>query len=378
MRSIAIIALLLVAALIGFLLLSDESAEESRYDHDQHATGIEDVARDDGKPPVSPASTPFEGRSTEADGQSDDCYDIYTEQMMRLERDVLTEGLEGQIVENARSNWAETAGPELKIFAAQLLEEYGESVALFVREMEHPITSPYFLWSAVNMCLANSKYSECPIDDWLQRLLAVDSENSLVWIRAAGYYHATGDLERAKAALDQASIAYEANDYWFENIMNAKAGIDVIGGFSDRVAYLLAVEVAPNYPSPRTLYENMCKQMSAKDVEWLASCVAFGQHVNLIATRATVRDNAKNLQAFALVASGESEDSERVLALLAPPRTPSPTIRRELYRYPDSTAIYISALESMGEIAALERLVAEHERRNRNGETPECGDINLN
>ncbi|MDJ0760742.1 MAG: hypothetical protein QNJ19_15205 [Woeseiaceae bacterium] len=375
MRSPAVVALLLIAALAGIFLFAVDSSDRPRPEHAQYSADVDNPDTAEDNEAQVPKTTSPETEVVEPSETGEDCTQIYLKQMARLGTEVLTDVFANQVLEEARSRWAESNNLELRIFAAQLLDEYDEGVKLFARAMEQPTSSPYFLWSAVNMCLENLENGRCPIEDWLDRLLAVDSENSLVWIRAAGYYHSTGDLQRAKAALDQAVIAYEANDYWTENIMNAKAGIDVVGGFSESVSYVLAIEVAPVYPSPRALYEKMCKEMAVKDPEWAVSCASYGEHVGKIATRAKVRRNAKSLQADVLIATGEPEDSAQIMALR---ESPTPYRDDEIFRYPDSVMLFVSLLESDGEIRALERLRAEHEKRRRDGFKPACGDVTQN
>ncbi|MDJ0918562.1 MAG: hypothetical protein QNJ05_12410 [Woeseiaceae bacterium] len=373
MRKTVVIALFLLVALAAYILVKDERETSPPYRDVAQPPGVELAALqqdDDGTVLTEPGPEP---EPAVPDVSSEDCSEIYREQMTRLESEVLTEDLADQVVQQARWDWMDSSNLQLKVFAAQLLDNYDDGIALFARELQQPITSPHFLWSAVNMCLANREFSACPIEDWLEQLIAVDSQNSLVWIRAAGYYHSIGDPKRARAALDPAVIAYEVNDYWLENIMSAKTSIDVVGGLSDRVGYFLAIAVSTFYPSSRVLYEQMCKEMSAKNAVWLSSCVAYGEHVSRIATREKVRSNAMRLQADALIASGDPEDSPRVSALFDSP----PAFRaEELYRYPDSVAIYLSSLASSGAIAAADALLTEHERRKREGIDPECGDIN--
>ncbi len=58
----------------------------------------------------------------------------------------------------------------------------------------------FVLWSAVRLCKGNNGV-DCPVDDWLGRLAAIDSENSLVWSQIAEHRYGAGDVTAARDAL---------------------------------------------------------------------------------------------------------------------------------------------------------------------------------
>ena len=305
---------------------------------------------------------------------SRDCADLYELQMQALYDDGLTEERINDIIREARSTLGVSSQLELRLFAAQLADSPDDRIDIFRRTIDSGDVSPHFLWSAVNACLIYRERVPCPAEDWLKRLLDVDSENSEVWMRAAAFYYATDDLDRAKQALERASIAYEADNYWYEDVMSAKAGADAVGGFSERASYLMATGFAAAYPGPEQLYTDMCRDMSLKDPDWAYACAAYGERAGETATTIMARQIAKAIHANALVALGEPENGERIEALRAPAKTLSD---REMLRYPDSIMLYMSALERGSESDAVEELLAENERRRRNPTPPECGDFRL-
>ena len=263
---------------------------------------------------------------------------------------------------------------ELQIFAAQLADSAADRIEIFKRSIDAGNVSTHFLWSAVNMCLDHMQTVACPAEDWLNRLLAVDSENSQVWMRAAGYYYATGDLDRARQALDRATIAYEADSYWYEDVMSAKAGADAVGGFSERASYLMAIGFAAAYPAPVKMYSDMCSSMSIRDPDWAYACAAYGERAGEIGTTIATRQLGRAIRANALIALGEPEDGELVRALKAPAKTISD---REMLRYPDSILLYMSALEQGSEADAVAALLLENKRRRNLPTPPSCGDFRL-
>lgn len=302
-----------------------------------------------------------------------DCTDLYESQMRQLYND-LTEERINEIIREARSTLGDSAQLELRLFAAQLADSPDDRVDIFRRTIDSGDVTAHFLWSAVNTCLVDIQRVSCPAEDWLNRLLAVDSENSLVWMRAAAYYYANNDLDRAKQALDRAGIAYEANSYWYEDVMSAKAGADAVGGFSERASYLIATGFAAAYPGPEKLYTDMCSEMSERDSDWAYACAAYGERAGETATTIMARQIARAIQANALIALGEAEDSARIAALKAPAKTVSD---REMLRYPDSIMVYMAALERGSEVEAVEALLATNEQRRRDSTPPRCGDFRL-
>lgn len=371
MRAVtALIVITFAVLLAAVYLVRDTPTSDLTSGHSTPAMPVAaDPRRDDALASTDPSNSLLAETS-----QHEDCSDIYAQQMQQLYDDGLTEERINQIIQEAESSFGGSTQLELKLFAAQLIDAKSDVFTIFEEAISRGPVSPHFLWSAVNACLVDMQTVDCPAEYWLQRLLAVDSENSLAWMHAAGYYYAMGNLYRAKEALDRATIAYEANSYWYEDIMSAKAGADAIGGFSERASYLMAIGFAAGYPAPTKLYTDMCNTMSVQDSNWAYSCAAFGDHVAETGTSTKTRQVARSIRANALVALGEDQASELIQSLQAPAGTISD---RDMLRYPNSIMLYMAALENGSEADAADYLLAENERRRQDPAPPACGDFRL-
>lgn len=372
MRAATVIVVLALAAVLAVVLFRQDDPRPDAV----HGT-VELSAQEATSDPADAARAPAAAASDTQAEQSTthaDCADLFESQMQQLYDDVLTEERINEIIDEARTTLGDSAQLELRLFAAQLEDSAAGRIEIFRRSIDAGDVTAHFLWSAVNTCLVHMQTVSCPAEDWLNRLLAVDSENSEAWMRAAGYYYANDQPDRAKQALDRARIAYESNSYWYEDIMSAKAGADAVGGFSERASYLMAIGFAATYPAPMRLYSEMCNSMSGRDPEWAYACAAYGERAGETGTTIMTRQLAKAIQANALVALGEAADSERIRALKTPARLLS---EREMLRYPDSIMLYMSALESGSEVDAADALMLENERRRELPVPPECGDFRL-
>lgn len=371
MRAVVLFVVLALSVIFAVVLTT-------RVDPSANTIGDEAPVRTPADAPARPgdaASIPAAAQPTPGDSSVPrDCADLYESQMHALYDDVLTEERVDEILREARTTLGHSAQLELKLFAAQLADSAEASIEILRSAIDGGEVSPHFLWSAVNACLVARQSVACPAEDWLNQLLAVDSENSEAWIRAAAYHYEENDLERAKASLDRAAIAYESNSYWYEDIMAAKAGADAVGGFSERATYLMAVGFAAAFPSPQQVYAEMCNDMSGRDPEWARSCAAYGERAGEMGSTIMTQQLARAIQASALVALGEPADSDRIAALKAPPRLASD---REMLRYPDSIIVYLSALERGSEASAVEALLEENARHHRSATPPVCGDFRL-
>lgn len=137
----------------------------------------------------------------------------------------------------------------------------------------------FVLWGAVNICSEERSATTCPLLDWEQRLLELDGQNSESWIRVAANRYQAGNLDSALDALRNAATSAVTQSYWAETIEMAERGFAAVGdyAFPERaaMAFGFAASQLPDYGD----FVTMCKEQSAKSVDWTYACLAYGELV---------------------------------------------------------------------------------------------------
>jgi len=163
--------------------------------------------------------------------------------------------------------------------ASLITEDPAEQLALISRALEVGGDDPFLLWNAVQICSAHVEAIFCPLADWEERLLTVDSHNSETWLRIAANRYKTGNLEEALEAFRRASTAAETRDYWPENVEMIERGLAVVTGYThvDRamLAFTFADPWLPNYLE----YSAMCEDQSGNSADWAYTCLAYNELV---------------------------------------------------------------------------------------------------
>lgn len=232
----------------------------------------------------------------------------------------------------------------------------------------------FLLWGAVQICSEIDAPTTCPLRDWERRLIAVDGQNSESWVRVAANRYAAGDYDKALDAMRYASTAAESRAYWTETIEMIERGLAAGSdyAFPDRagMAAGLAAAKLPHYGD----YVKMCKEQSAKNVDWAYACVAYGELVENQGKTEMGVAIARSIQKLALEALGELEKATEVEQRLQARRQErtdwfgdhSGVTEKLIFSNPNLFYAYMAAIRSKGELEAhiyiteeIERLLAE-------------------
>ena len=139
-------------------------------------------------------------------------------------------------------------------------------------------SDPFLVWSAVRMCSDSAVSLDCPVDDWEQRLIAVDGQNSETWVRIAANDYAAGEIDAALEAMQHAATSAETRIYWTESVEMIERGLAAAGGrypFSERagMAFGFAATLLPAYGD----YTRMCVEQAPRSAEWAYTCLGYGE-----------------------------------------------------------------------------------------------------
>jgi hypothetical protein len=165
----------------------------------------------------------------------------------------------------------------------------------------------FVLWGAVHICAEEREANGCLLRDWEERLLKVDGQNSESWIRVAANRYKAGEPDSALDALRHAATAAETRAYWADTIGMVERGFAAGSdyAFSERV--LMAFGFAASELSNYRDYVTMCKEQSAKNVDWAYTCLAYGELVENQGKTDMGVSIARSIQLLALEALGGEE-----------------------------------------------------------------------
>lgn len=251
------------------------------------------------------------------------------------------------------------------LVAAMQSEAGATRLQLIGRALEISPDSAVTLWTAAHMCSRLSEQHACPLADWTERLLKVDSTNTESWMLAAGIRYRAGDKKGALNALRQAASAPETNIFWSDVVEMVERSLAAAGGhtFPERVsmAFGTAVTGGPDYRA----YTSMCAEQSAVDAEWASLCLAYGERAEQQSRTALGESIARAIQRIALREMGEIEKYEQVVARTEESRKErreSPGIPGLQMISPDLFYTYLDAIRRVGEVQAQGVLVTEARR----------------
>jgi len=263
-----------------------------------------------------------------------------------------------------------SASAEHLYMAALLENDPALRIGLLDRAISGNRDDAFLLWGAVQICSEIDKPTTCPLRDWERRLIAVDGQNSESWVRVAANRYAAGEYDKALEAMRYASTAAESRAYWTETIEMIErgfaAGSDYAFPERARMAVGVAASKLPRYGD----YLAMCKDQSAKNVDWAYACMAYGELVEYQGKTEMGVAIARSIQKLALEALGElgkAAEVERRLQARRQERTDSigdynAVTERLIFSNPTLFYSYLAAVRSQGELEARLYLAEEIER----------------
>ncbi len=300
-------------------------------------------------------STDTPGRSDEDSGRGD------TEEQIALFNSQ-KQGLSEQL--------SVSASPEHLHLAALLETDPARRFTLLNRAISGHGDDPFLLWGAMQLCSEADEPGTCPLQDWEQRLIAVDGQNSESWVRIAANRIAQGNYDTALDAMRHASTAAETRVYWPETIEMIERGAAAASDFGFPERALMALNVAASNLPRYGDYTTMCRDQSKQSVDWAYACIAYGELVeNQGKTEAGVAI-ARSIQQNALEALGESDKAFAVNERLEA-RRQERTNGANLYNQvterlflsnPAFFYSYLDTVKAIGEIDAEQSLAKEIER----------------
>jgi hypothetical protein len=263
-----------------------------------------------------------------------------------------------------------SASAEHLHLAALLENEPALRIELLDRAISDNRDDAFLLWDAVQICSEIDEPTTCPLRNWERRLIAVDGQNSESWVRVAANRYAAGEYDTALDAMRYASTAAESRAYWTETIemidRGFAAGSDY--AFPERAGMAVGVAAAklPRYGD----YVKMCKEQSAKNVDWAYACMAYGELVEYQGKTGMGIAIARIIQKLALEALGELEKAAEVEQRLQTHRQETvesigdynAVIERLIFSNPTFFYSYLAAVRSQGELEARLYLAEEIER----------------
>ncbi|MCP5089543.1 MAG: hypothetical protein GY949_01325 [Gammaproteobacteria bacterium] len=254
--------------------------------------------------------------------------------------------------------------------AALLEDDPALRVELLDRAISRDPSDPLLIWGAVQMCSESGESVDCPLRDWEQRLIAVDGQNSESWVLVAANRYAAGEYDKALEAMRYASTAAESRAYWTETAEMIERGFAAWSDYAFPERAFLALGLATSKLPRYGDYWTMCKEQSAKNMDWAYACVAYGELVENQGKTVMDVDMAHSIQRLGLEALGETEKAAVVEQRLQAHRQErldsleefNPATERLFFSNPSLFLAYLAAVRSEGEVAARARITLEIER----------------
>ena len=260
-----------------------------------------------------------------------------------------------------------SSSAEHLLLTAMLEDNPTSRAALLDRAISRSPSDPFLIWHAVRICSESGESAPCPLRDWEQLLIAVDGQNSESWIRVAANRYAERDYDAALDAMRQASAAAESRAYWTESVEMIERGLAAGSdyAFPERagMAFGLASAWLPRYGD----YVKMCREQSARSVDWAHACLAYGERLANRGKTDIDVSIARTMQRLALEALGEAENAAAVerkylarrqmnLALF---KNDYATVERLTISSPTLFSAYLAKVRSEGEAAARQYMSVE-------------------
>lgn len=225
----------------------------------------------------------------------------------------------------------------------------------------------FLLWDAVRICSSLTGETSCPLPDWEARLLAVDGQNSEVWVRIAANRLRAGDEDGALQAMQRAAVSPESRAYWPESVEAVERALSAAGNFTfpERVAVAFGSRNLPRYSD----YTSMCRTQPAGNPQWAYACLAYGESLERQGKTEIGQSIGLALQEMALEFLGEQEKLAAVLdrqeenrAERRPLDTVGTFTDALVFTNPAVFSDYLAELRKLDESSAREYLRAEAQR----------------
>ncbi|WOJ98190.1 hypothetical protein R0137_06390 [Congregibacter brevis] len=159
--------------------------------------------------------------------------------------------------------------------AAHFESDSSEKLQLIERALSINPWEPMLSCGAVQVCLDVTPALECPLREWGQRLVDVDSDNSEAWAMVAANEFSSGRTDVALEALKRASAASESNMYWTDYIGAIERSLAATTNDEFPTRAVTSMSRAP-LPSYGHVLE-MCRAAASLTDEWGATCIRYGR-----------------------------------------------------------------------------------------------------
>ena len=272
---------------------------------------------------------------------------------------------------NLSDSLSASASAEHLHLAALLSNDPVAQVKLIEQAISRSPSDPFLLWSAVRICSDPVVSPDCPLGDWVQRLIMVDGQNRESWIRIAANRLAVGEADAALKAMQHAATAAETRIYWTETVEMTERGLAAAGAdhpFSERaeMAFGIAATMLPVYSD----YTRMCAKQAPLSADWAYGCLGYGELAENQGKTETDVAIGRQIQKTAYEALGELEKAADVANRLQRHRRErlsadfahTQLIDRLLVSNPTMFWAYLAAIRSVGEEAARRKITADIER----------------
>ncbi len=282
-------------------------------------------------------------------------------------------GAHNELVVSLSEGLSVSSSAEHLHLAALLDKDPTSRIELLDRAISGSPSDPFLLWDAVQICFDSRDSASCPLQDWEQRLIAVDSQNSESWVRVAANRYSAGESDAALEAMRHAATAAVSRIYRTERIEMIERGLAAGSNYAFSERAIMAFDFAfgmelilPRYRD----YVTMCTEQSAQNVDWAYACLAYGELVENQGKTKMGAWFARSIQKSALEALGELESAAAVEQQLQASsqemvdsiRDYNPAIERLIVSNPTFFYSYLAAVRSKGELEARLYLAEEVER----------------
>jgi hypothetical protein len=282
-------------------------------------------------------------------------------------------------MQDVRDRLAASPDPEHRQAAALVERDPQKRIELLHRAMEQGRDNAFLLWHAVRICAKESAQTDCPLEAWETRLLALDGQNSEAWMLAATNRWRAGDSVAALRALRRAATAPVTRSYWPESVALLERAF-AVGDmpFEDRAgsAFGAAAMNMRDYGSTT----RMCRTQSAISREWADACLAYGELAERQGRTMLETAIARAIQKIAIEALG---DEERLAAVIArqdqfkrqqADQLSTPFLQSGTAAVSDAKffARYLDSIGEKGEHAAMEQIAQEWEAWRRQQGAADC------
>lgn len=272
-----------------------------------------------------------------------------------------------ELQQSAFEQLAASSSAEQLHAAALVATDPEAQLELIKRAVELNSTDPLLLWTAVRLCSESQDALDCPLQEWLQQLTAVNGQNSAAWVQVASNRYTAGDTDAALEAMRSAATSAESRIYWPEMMELVERELSAVSNYSFPVRVSIAMSVAGMELPHTSVLTTMCREQSSEDPEWAYTCLSYGELAERQAKNFYSIAVAGSVQQIALEAIGEPERASQVQDRID-------MFRQELMSFNDIEALnqmhvnpglfysYIEALKTVGEGYAYREIAPEAER----------------